>query len=313
MNDPVLQRIERELKVSLLSEKLSLPDLTTLLLEVYRQKAARRTPAQVLQEHQQSRFVRPARVHPLEMLKWEMAVMSALPEQIEALVLSPVAPLGSCSVVAGVDQNWSVAAVRGLEVVSDATNVLALEASSRRKTLLKQNPKSRERVHLACSHRMLRPQFYQNSNQIPHFNLFCMVSAGADQGNSDFEFESLVLHLNTLLTALQNFWTQAIPLKLTVSDFPGKNRNQQIEDRVFQALQQQFPDLDCQHDPERTHGQNYYSGLCFHLYALPTDQEILCLADGGEVNWSQKFLSNRKERMLISGLGGDRVVGLQAD
>ncbi|GEM47229.1 hypothetical protein [Deinococcus cellulosilyticus] len=313
MADSLLQRIEDELgvpdPVGLLS-RLSLTDLTSLLLEVYRQKADQRTPAQVLEEYQQSRFVRPAKVHPVRMLEWEKTVLSSLPSEVEPLVLSPVAPLGTCSVVAAVDQNWSVSTVRGNEVVSDATNVLALEACIRRKTLLKENPKSSEVVHLATSQRMLRPQFYNQPGQIPHFNLFCMVSAGRDQGNSTFEHQALLLHLRTMLQALRRHWTELHPLKLTVSDFSGKTRALLTEERIFQPLLQEFSALECQHDPDRTHARNYYTGLCFHLYALPDGADQVFLADGGEVKWSQTLLSNSKERMLISGLGGDRVVRL---
>lgn len=315
MGDPVVERIERELGleglVQRLSEHLSLTDLTSLLLEVYRQKASQRTPAQVLEEHQQSRFVKPARVDPVRMLDWEKTVLSSLPAEVETLLLSPVTALGTCSVVAGVHQNWSVSTIRGQEVVSDATNVLALEAALHRKNLLKTHPKSKTTVHLAASHRVLRPQFYSNPNLLAHFNLFCMVSAGQDQGNSQFEYGSLLLHLQTQIRALRQYWHQTIPLRLTVSDFSGKNRAGLTEETIFDALHREFDHLNCEHDPERTHGLNYYSGLCFHLYALPEGADQVFLADGGEVTWSQTLLSNRKERMLISGLGGDRVVGLQ--
>ena len=46
-------------------------------------------------------------------------------------------PLGTSSVMANVDRNWAVSTSRNTEVVSDATNVLALECAFRRKELLK--------------------------------------------------------------------------------------------------------------------------------------------------------------------------------
>jgi hypothetical protein len=39
---------------------LSAPDLQSLLLEVYRQQAIRRTPAAILAEHSRNRFTRPS-------------------------------------------------------------------------------------------------------------------------------------------------------------------------------------------------------------------------------------------------------------
>ena len=37
------------------------------------------------------------------------------------------------------------------------------------------------------------------------------------------------------------------------------------------------------------------------------------LADGGVVDWTQQLLSNAKERLVISGIGSDRVCKLKAD
>ena len=37
------------------------------------------------------------------------------------------------------------------------------------------------------------------------------------------------------------------------------------------------------------------------------------LADGGCVDWTQKLLSDAKERLVISGVGSDRVCGIRRD
>lgn len=49
----------------------------------------------------------------------------------ESVLLSPVSPFGSCSVFGCVDQNNVVGAGRGLEVLADPTNALALELGAR--------------------------------------------------------------------------------------------------------------------------------------------------------------------------------------
>jgi hypothetical protein len=36
---------------------------------------------------------------------------------------------------------------------------------------------------------------------------------------------------------------------------------------------------------------------------------LLELADGGAVDWTQKLLSDAKERLVISGIGSERVCG----
>jgi hypothetical protein len=50
-------------------------------------------------------------------------------------------------------------------------------------------------------------------------------------------------------------------------------------------------------------GENgYYLGVQFKLYIEWAGQEWE-IADGGFVDWTQKLVGNRKERMLISGFG----------
>jgi hypothetical protein len=59
--------------------------------------------------------------------------------------------------------------------------------------------------------------------------------------------------------------------------------------------------------PDALGGRNYYSGLCFNIYASdPTGAEHQ-LVDGGFTRWTQQILSNQKERLLISGLGSERL------
>ena len=132
----IVERIERELSMpglaAILAQRLTPTDLQSLLLEVYRLRLGRMQPAQVLSNYQTNRFVPPARISPLKLLKWEQVAFEHLPAEFQALELSPVCPLGTNSAVAPVDPGWSVATIRNSEVVSDSTNVLALECALRR-------------------------------------------------------------------------------------------------------------------------------------------------------------------------------------
>jgi len=68
-------RIEREADLpglaSILAESLSPTDLQSLLIEVYRLRAGRRTPAQILSDYEENRFVRPSAVSARRLLEWE--------------------------------------------------------------------------------------------------------------------------------------------------------------------------------------------------------------------------------------------------
>src|SRR3954466_10828657 len=120
---PALERILRQPRMRetfrLLTEELSGSDLISLLLEVFRRRAEELTPADVLRHHQRDRFVAAMPV-PFERLRAvEDACVRALPEDVQLIPLSPVAPLGTHSVVAGVDQNNVVSTIRSTEVAAD--------------------------------------------------------------------------------------------------------------------------------------------------------------------------------------------------
>jgi hypothetical protein len=144
MNDPILERIQREAGIpdliDVLVNRLNPTDLKSLLLEVYRRRALVVKPSQLLEQYERDRFVRPSDLAPEATTNFERLVWSLLPDHYTAIELSPVCPLGTNTVVATVDQNNILTAIRNTEVVADTTNVLALERASRRRILLRLDP-----------------------------------------------------------------------------------------------------------------------------------------------------------------------------
>ena len=307
----IVERIERELGVpglvSLLGERLAPTDLQSLLLEVYRLRSSQRRPSDVLSDYESDRFVRPSSVSPSHFLAWEQVAFTALPPEFRLLALSPVCPLGTSSVVAGVDQNWAVATARNTEVVSDSTNVLALECAIRRRKLLRANPKSTEPVHLAASHRLLRAQRYEGPASFSHFGAFTLCSAGRDQGNLRFEISTLGLHIRFYLRSMRTFLDSNIPLHLSLTDFNVKPRDSMLESQLLAPIRAEFEDVDCVIDGQRAGGKGYYLDLCFSIYTTSPSEQPLQLVDGGVVDWTQRLLSNAKERLVISGIGSERL------
>ena len=311
--DKIIERIERESGVaglaSILAERLSPTDLQSLLLEAYRVRAGRRRPSDVLASYESDRFVRPSAVSPRRLLLWDQTILSSLPKYFEPVALSPICPLGTCSAVATIDQNWAVATARNTEVVSDSTNVMALECAVRRRELLRSHPKSTDAVHLAASHRLLRAQRYDKPGFTSHFNAFALCSAGRDQGNSRFELISLGTHLRIYLQSLRTFLGPELPLKVAVTDFTN-TRNDQLEAELLTPLRAEFGGLDCMIDSQRTRGRGYYNDFCFLLHAIDRSGQSVELADGGSVDWTRCLLSNAKERLVISGIGSERLCSL---
>ena len=130
MNKAMIDRIQRETGVpdliDVLVERLSPTDLQSLLLEVYRRRAARITPKHLLDRYEHDRFVRPSTLAPAQIGEFDRLAWSLLADRYTPIELAPVCPLGTTAAIATVDQNKVVTTIRNSEVVADTTNVLAL-------------------------------------------------------------------------------------------------------------------------------------------------------------------------------------------
>lgn len=307
----IIERIEREAGVpglaEILADRLTATDLQSLLIEVFRRRSARRRPVAVMAEYLANRFVQHAAISPAVLARWEQTAYAALPPEFQPVVLSPVCPLGTNTAMADVDPKWSVATIRNTEVVSDPTNVLALECAVRRRANLSANPAGAEAVHLATSHRALRAQKYTDARFVPHFSLFALCSAGRDRQGIPFELTMLATHLQFYIRAVRAFVGWQMPMRVAVTDFDGARRRQVIEERILAGIRTAFEEVACGFDDTRTGGKGYYRGLCFHLYGMERSGVELELADGGAVEWAQRLLSDAKERLVISGIGSERV------
>ncbi|MGW6448688.1 hypothetical protein [Lentzea sp. NPDC055074] len=273
----VLERVLRSVGGEQVLDRLAaLPgsDLTSLLLALARRRAGALSGPDVLRQYRSDRFVSPSPV-PFGVLRAaEDRLLGALPPSFSVLCLAPVMPLGTCSTVAEMDQNNVVSTMRGTEVAADPTNALALEAALRRQA----GPSD---VRLAAVQRVVRAQLFSGAGRFSHFTLFAVVSAGRDRGSLGFELEHFAEHVAFLRAACGD-----VEFRVTVLD------------PRFEVVRGDLPA-----DLSRTTG--YYKGLCFKV--LRDGVEI---GDGGFVDWTQRLTGNRKERLLISGVGVDRFATL---
>ena len=298
----VVEAAGGEAVLEALADELGGADLTTLLLEVMRRRAGRVSPAEVLQQYERDRFVRPGTVSLRALSAVEDAALGTLPGGVEAVVLAPVAPLAAHSVVAPVDQHKVVSTVRRTEVAADPTNVLALEAAVRRRRLLAGDPRSAEPVRLAAVQRVLRAQVFAGAESFAHFSILGLVTAGRDTGNRTFEREVLEAHARFVSAALLAAGAEAVRLELTA--FPGGGF-EGVVDQVVGALAP-VDRLEAVIAPDRTAGAGYYSGAALRAEAVYGGEHVEC-ADGGLVDWTQRLLENRKERLMVLGIGLDRL------
>lgn len=272
---------------------LSGTKLTTLMLEVCRRRALRVTPAEVMRRYRTDRFVASPTIPARELRRAEDRLIAALPPSAELVALAPLVPLGTHSSVATVDPRKVVATIRGTEVAADPTNALALEAAHRRSLLLAASPRDATLVSLAASQRVVRAQHFAGAGYSAHFQLFGLVTAGRDVGAHGFEHAALPEHLG--------FTADALPgaeIRITVLDESFRDVFEAVRGRLAHA------DVAVVEDPKRTTGRGYYSGLCFKVHLGGGE-----VGDGGFTHWTARLLGNRKERLLISGYGIDRLAG----
>jgi hypothetical protein len=247
-------------------------------------------------------FVRPAASNPRAVWKCEAQLWELLPATFAAVDLSPVTPLGTCAAVALVDQNRVITTGRGTEVVSDPTNVLALEAARRRR-------QSRsDRVNLAACHRVVRAQRFSGPGLFQHFRLFGLVSSGRDRGSGSVEADMLIDHLRFWLLAVSD----VAPGRRVVVEFSAFDAPVLLErfrDKVKPALQESPGNVHIEEHPERHRARGYYNLGAIRV-TVEAGAGAVELGDGGFTDWTAKLTADGKERCFISCISTERLTQL---
>lgn len=270
--------------------------LWSVLLGVLEARATRRTTANLREQWGTDRFVQPCYIDQRSLHEVDGHLLAAA-TAFEAVELSPLAPLGVCAAVALASQNKIVSTVRGTEVVSDPTNVLALECAKR----LKED--SGLHIRLASSHRCVRAQvFPKRPGLAAHFRMFCLVSAGHERENREFLSSALAEHINTHLGALERlaqhgYQTQRARVRLLATE-----QNRQLAERVATNV-----NADIRHQ-ELNH--SYYDGIRFMINVKVDQVSELPLIDGGAFDWLHKLCSNNKLTFVASGMGSQLIAYL---
>jgi hypothetical protein len=311
--DGLLRRIERDAGSPGLADaltRLRFSDLQALLLEVFRRRAAEMSPESLLRAYEQNRFVRPASVSATRLAELDVTALTLLQEMGYGVVEpSPVAAFGTVSALATVDQNNVVSALRGCEVMSDVTNALALECAVRRRNLLRVEPRSSEPVQVSAVARVVRGQHYGASGVPPHFRLLGLCTAGRDEGSLRFERRSLLEHLTAHLRLVARFRAAGIAVqtvRVSLTDLRDK-QHRSTWDSVLVDLRNEFPAVKFEHDDTGATGGDYYEHLRFHVHAELSSGAEVELSDGGFTTWTRQLLGNAKERLLVSGMGLERL------
>jgi hypothetical protein len=274
---------------SALAKGLAATELWSLLLGVAEQRAAQRTPASVRQQWERDRFVCPAYTDQRILNELDGHLLAAA-SAFEALELSPLAPLGACSAIGLTSQNKIVSTFRGTEVVSDPTNLLALESARR----LLENPA--QTIRLTTNHRCVRAQPVPNRpGHAAHFRLFCMTTAGHERKDQGLLVEALSEHIHTHLSALNR-------LEQHGYSFPDRTLKI-LTSPARRSLGERIASTAGMPVVFETLVQEYYDGLRFMISARSPSGEPMPLIDGGSFDWLSKLTSNHKLVFAASALG----------
>ena len=313
MLEDIVRRLEGALGrpglVEQLAAELSASDLQSLLMAVYDRRARDRTPAEVLHDYQNNRFTRPSAQDPRAFVVVDQIAHRLLAAAaFRVLDLSPLSPWGACSALGPVSQNKVISALRG-EVSSDPTNTLALEAVLVRRKMLAVDPRDANPVRLAAHQRVTRVQPLLDASHFAHFRVYCLVSAGRDTGDRNFERNALVEHLRFhVALILETTGVEPDSVRIALTPFDEVAFGDRLEQWIPCELRSALPSgIRVELDRERKAGRGYYDGFCFKIHVERPGHGFLELSDGGCVGWTQKLLSSRKERCLISGTGVERV------
>jgi len=279
-----------EASLSALAKEMPATELWSLLLTVIERRAAARTSTTLMQQWAQDRFVVPSYIDQRTLLAFDQVYFAAA-HAFEAIELAPLAPLGVSSAVALTSQNRVVSTTRGTEVVSDPTNVLALESASR----LRKDPSLV--VRLASSHRCVRAQ---EVPKLPgfaaHFRMFCMTTAGHEIKDQAFVVGTLIEHIRTHLAALHALERIGYSFPDRVLKLLSTPPRAHLAQRIGAA----FSDLRVVHEPLT---KGYYDGLRFMLSSRSTKGDDIPLIDGGAFDWLTKLAANRKLVFVASAIG----------
>ena len=293
--DKILGAKGRPDLIKFLVNELSGSELNTLLLAVYEERLKLKNNSQVLQDYKKNRFTQPAAVDTLVFRKQELDLLRCLASHgFDISTFSPLTPIGTVAANGKVHQNNVISALRNTEVVSDITNVMALEIAKRIKY-----QDAKDDIHLAASHRLVRAQAFDHPSYTAHFTVGAMVSGGKDTGNFRTEYKLIIKHLAAYLDIMDEVYGIGID-QLRVQLRPINQTKLIDHIDIEQALQKEFPGLVTILDPIHDPGFTYYHTIRINIKVMDND---IPLIDGGFVDWLTSLTGDRKQRLFISGIG----------
>jgi len=343
MPSVITSRIERELGLTGLVDALTrLPasDFRSLLMDVCRTRATGVTEAAIAAHAARDPLMAPSTTSARDLMAFDSVAFQAAPEFVP-LELSPVCPFSAASILGGTSQNNVLTAIRNAEVLGDPTIALALEAVRRRSggpirlcashRVIRLQPfdvpgysphfrlfalvsagrdtgafrfetahlLEHVRVYLRMF-RMLAPMGFALQNPLVEFSDMIAAEAALTAAGvtRDEVRKSIAAHrLGGSERFLRDHGVTALP----------DAAHPLLESAVIEPLRPEFPEARFRVNQERLEGLGYYQSFTLRISPEAPDGNRYPVVDGGFTDWTARLRGNRKERLLISGIGSEFV------
>lgn len=341
----IANRIERQLAmpglVDALSSRLPASDLRSLLLEVYGARAAAVTETDILRNSARDPLFAPSAVSAATLMALDVSAFQAA-SGFTPLELSPVCSFAAASVLGGTSQNNILTTIRNAELLGDPTIALAIEAARRRRAndlvrlcashrVIRLQPFDTPGFSphfrlftLVTAGRDSGSRQFEMTHLREHVGVYlrmfrAFAKAGFSLQSPRVEFSDM----NAVEAALQQAGISRQDVRDSIrAHRPGGSERflrergiaalpevaePQLENEVFAPLRSEFPEADFRLNQQRLEGLGYYQPFAFRISPVAPDGRTYSIVDGGFTNWTARLLNNRKERLLISGVGTEFV------
>lgn len=343
MPSTIAARIERELGITglveALAQRLPASDLRSLLMEVHRARAAGVKEAGLREQFARDALMAPSATGSREFLAFDSIAFQAAGD-FEALDLSPVCPFAASSVLGGTSQNNVLTALRNAEVLGDPTIAMALEAARRRARGEVVRLCASQRVirlqpfdvpgfsphfrlfAMATAGRDTGSQRFETEQLLEHARVYLRMfrllnETGFSLQSPQVEFTDL----SAVESALRDAGVTAEDVRGSIRahrlggsqrflaergvELQEEARHSLLEERVIAPLRAEFPEAGFRVNAQRLEGIGYYHSFALRISPQAPDGKRYPVVDGGVTAWTARLLGNRKERLLVSGIGSE--------
>jgi hypothetical protein len=345
MPSRIAHRIERALGmvglVDALASKLPASDLRSLLMEVYQARAAEVEASDIQAQSERDTLMAPSTVSARDLMVFDSAAFQAASE-FAALDLSPVCPFAAAYTLGGTSQNNVVTTIRNAEALGDPTLSLALEAGRRRRSTDVVRLCASQRVirlqpfdvpgysphfrlfGLVTAGRDRGSFRFETAHLLEHVRVYLRIfrmltGAGFALESPLVEFADMIAVEAAVAGA--GITRDEIRKSVRAHRLGGSEsflrerglaaevdaRHPQLESDVIAPLREEFPEARFRVNQQRLEGLGYYRYFALRISPQAPDGNRYPIVDGGFTDWTARLLGNRKERLLISGIGSEFV------